>query len=151
MVKSSDKKINAQDITRGEPVVLNAKHPDTVFLRPGEYLQKGSEALIIKGNAAGIRGFSSGSGSTGVNTENPEERKPLFPVEVVHKWGPRSLAYPIVLPDTPDLSDIVSINFTRYYDVTNKLRIKAEIKIKNSSVKKDSVIGVDARIFNVGG
>lgn len=150
MVKSTDKKINAQDITRGEPVVLTPEHKDTVFLRPGEYLQKGSEFLKIKGNAAGINGFLSGSGSNNVNTENPEEKKPLFPVEVVHKWGPKSLAYPIVLPDTPDLSDIVSINFTRYYDVTNKLRIKAEIKIKNSSIKKDNVIGVDARIFNVG-
>jgi hypothetical protein len=152
MTKATNNKVNAQDITRGEPVVLNEKHPDTVFLRPGEYLQKGSSSLVIKGNAAGIAGFSSGLGGNGlVNTENPEERKPLFPVEVVHKWGPRSLAYPIILPDTPDLSDIVSINFTRYYDVTNKLRIKAEIKIKNSSVKKDSVIGVDARVFNVGG
>ena len=86
-----------------------------------------------------------------IDTNNPEERKPLFPREVVHKWGPKSLAYPIVLPDTPDLSDIESVTFTKYYDVTNKLRVKAEIKIKNSSVRKDSVIGVDARIFNIGG
>lgn len=152
MAKFTNNKVNSQDITRGEPVVLNQKHPDTVFLRPGEYLQKGAEALLIRGNAAGIVGFSSGLGGNAlVNSENSEQRRPLFPVEVVHKWGPRSLAYPIILPDTPDLSDIVSINFTRYYDVTNKLRVKAEVKIKNSSVKKDSVIGVDARIFNVGG
>lgn len=152
MAKSIDKKINAQDITRGEPVVLSVKHPDTVFLRPGEYLKSGGDSLVIRGTASGISGFSSGnSGNSGANSENTEQRNPLFPSEVVHKWGPRSLAYPIVLPDTPDLSDIVSVNFTRYYDVTNKLRIKAEIKIKNSSVKKDSVIGVDARIFNVGG
>ena len=151
MVKASDKKINAQDITRGLPVVLTPGHPDTNFLRPGEYIQKDLNSLVIKGNTAGISGYLAGSGSgADVNTENPEEKKPLFPREVVHKWGPKSLAYPIVLPDTPDLSDIISVNFTKYYDIANKLRVKAEIKIKNSSVKKDSVIGVDARIFNVG-
>lgn len=152
MVKATDNKINSQDITRGEPVVLFPGHPDTQFLRPGEYISKNLLDLTIKGTAAGIGGYSAGSGNKNpVDTNNPEERKPLFPREVVHKWGPKSLAYPIVLPDTPDLSDIVSVNFTKYYDVTNKLRVKAEIKIKNSSIKKDSVIGVDARIFNIGG
>lgn len=150
MVKAVDQKINAQDITRGAPVVLVPGHPDTQFLRPGEYIEKNIQNLTIKGTAAGISGYSSGAGSKEVNTENPEEKKPLFPREVVHKWGPKSLAYPIVLPDTPDLSDIVSVQFTKYYDIANKLRVKAEIKVKNSSVRKDSVIGVDARIFNVG-
>jgi hypothetical protein len=152
MVKATDNRINSQDITRGEPVVLVPGHPDTLFLRPGEYIEKNVLSLTIKGTASGIGGFSTGSGNGNqVDTNNPEERKPLFPREVVHKWGPKSLAYPIVLPDTPDLSDIESVTFTKYYDVTNKLRVKAEIKIKNSSVRKDSVIGVDARIFNIGG
>jgi hypothetical protein len=152
MAKPINNRINSQDITRGEPVVLVAGHPDTQFLRPGEYIEKDALSLVIRGTASGISGFSAGSGTRNpVDTNNPEERKPLFPREVVHKWGPRSLAYPIVLPDTPDLSDIANVTFTKYYDVTNKLRVKAEIKIKNSSVRKDGVIGVDARIFNIGG
>lgn len=52
-------------------------------------------------------------------------------------------------PDIVSLSDIESITYEQYYDSLTKLiKYKAIIKIRNSSLNKNKVKGVDARIYN---
>ena len=56
---------------------------------------------------------------------------------------------PITKKDVPDLSDIESITFQEDYDPATKLTtMTAFIKIRNSSVNKENIAGIDARIFN---
>lgn len=56
---------------------------------------------------------------------------------------------PITKKDVPDLSDIESITFQEDYDPATKLTtMTAFIKIRNSSLNKENIAGVDARIFN---
>ena len=51
--------------------------------------------------------------------------------------------------DVPELSDIESITFQEDYDPATKLTtMTAFIKIRNSSVNKENIAGVDARIYN---
>jgi len=49
------------------------------------------------------------------------------------------------LGSIPQLTDIENITYQQYYDTFNSIRIKAIIKIRNSSKNKSNVIGVDAR------
>ena len=56
---------------------------------------------------------------------------------------------PVVKKDVPDLSDIESITFQEDYDPATKLTtMTAFIKIRNSSLNKENIAGIDARIFN---
>jgi hypothetical protein len=52
---------------------------------------------------------------------------------------------PGAISDIPQLSDIENITYQQYYNSANAVRIKAIIKIRNSSKNKANVIGVDAR------
>jgi hypothetical protein len=60
--------------------------------------------------------------------------------------GPTGPTFPI--PDVPGLSDIESITYEEYPDSTGVMKYRAILKIRNSSVNKDNVAGVDARIYN---
>ena len=51
--------------------------------------------------------------------------------------------------DIPSLSDIESIVYEPYYDTVSKLqKVRALIKIRNSSNNPTNIAGVDARIYN---
>lgn len=50
--------------------------------------------------------------------------------------------------DVPQLSDIESVQYVKYFDPVSKIeKAKAIIKIRNSSKNKNNVAGVDARIY----
>lgn len=151
---SADKRVNSNNLVNGEPVVLIPGHPDLPYLRPGQALIKNVSNLVIKSSSGALSGYSTAGatlpllpGLDGV-TDPEDPFKPFPDPVVVVKWGPKSEAYPIVLADTPDLSDIENITFSKYYDAANVLKVKAVIKIKNTSKQKDKVIGIDARVYN---
>lgn len=129
MVKRIDKK----DVTEGQPLVLPVGHPDTVFLNPNNYIQiKGTVVDYSKYQAAGA--YSSLSG---------------FPVDGVIKKDEKIPESNFSQLDVPQLTDIESISYTKYYDsVTKEERVKAVLKIRNSSKNPSNVAGVDARIYN---
>lgn len=52
--------------------------------------------------------------------------------------------------DAPSLSDIESVNFEEYKNKEGVTKIKVKIKVRNSSINKSNVKGVDARITPIG-
>jgi hypothetical protein len=126
MVKRIDKK----DITDGTPLVLPAGHPDTVFLNPNNYIS-------IKGTVVDYNKYqvSNPYALAGESTENLEK------IEIS--------SIPVNQLDVPQMADIESITYQKYYDsVTKEEKVKATIKIRNSSKNPNNVAGVDARIYN---
>jgi len=126
------KRIDKKDVTEGQPLVLPAGHPDTVFLNPNNYIQtKGTITDYSKYQTGGA--YSSLSGV-------PEDGTPQ-PISLNSSLGNQL--------DVPQLTDIESVIFEQYYDSISKLvKYKAVLKIRNSSKSPNNVAGVDARIYN---
>jgi hypothetical protein len=127
MVKRIDKK----DITEGTPLVIPANHPDTVFLNPNNYIS-------IKGTTLDYAKYqTSNPYATGITGSGDTAN--ITPV----------ITQPQPQNDVPDLTDIESVTYEQYYDSVSKLvKVKAILKIRNSSKSTVSVAGVDARIYN---
>lgn len=126
------KRIDKKDVTDGQPLVLPVGHPDTVFLNPNNYIQiKGTITDYSKYQLAGAysdSGQNPGDGSVSSASSG------LFLTNS---------------NDAPQLTDIESVSYTKYYDsVTKEERVKAVLKIRNSNKNPNSVAGVDARIYN---
>lgn len=130
--------VDTNSITSGPSAVITTKHPDYKFLKPGQAIVIDMDSPIWKG----LQGYSSGGGATGGNVDDPAKEDPTKKLPT----DPTPVAV-----DTPSLSDIESIEYIKYYDANKILKIKAIIKIKNSSVNKAKVSGVDARITDLGG
>jgi len=126
------KRIDKKDVTEGQPLVLPVGHPDTVFLNPNNYIQiKGTITDYSKYQVPGA--YSSLSG-TPQNGDVPPISSNLFLIDQA---------------DAPQLTDIESITYTKYYDsITKQEKSKAVLKIRNSSKNPNNVAGVDARIYN---
>ena len=126
------KRIDKKDVTDGQPLVLPVGHPDTVFLNPNNYIQiKGTITDYSKYQLSGA--YSNLSG-TPENGEIPLMSSGSFLVNQL---------------DAPQLTDIESVTYTKYYDtITKEEKIKAVLKIRNSSKNPNSVAGVDARIWD---
>ena len=122
------KKINEDQISSSGRPVLPAGHPDLYWYLPGYAIVKGElESQSIK---------KSGSSANGSGSLNPLPGGPENPVDETR---------PIV--DTPQLSDISIVSNVKYFDEIGKERAKIVLKIKNSSLNKANVSGVDARIY----
>jgi len=115
-----ENRIDGKSIVVGPPIVLPKNSPDRVFVRKtvGLDIEEGSSSQLATPFYLG----GSGGGTT------PED--PNLP-------GP--------VTDIPQLTDIENITYQQYYDTFNSIRIKAIIKIRNSSKNKPNVVGVDAR------
>lgn len=125
-------RIDYKDLTRGQILALVAKHPDTFFLHPSGY-------LLIKGDQVDFSSyltqipFSPNPESTYINIDGEVPVPPSFDQ----------------LLDIPNLTDIESIVYEPYYDAVSKLqKVRAILKIRNSSKNELGVESVDARIFN---
>ena len=112
-------RVDGKSVVTGPPIVLPKNSPDRVFLRRtiGIDIEEG-----FKLN--GVSPFLMGSGSGSKMLKNIFEKE---------------------ISDIPQLSDIENITYQQYYNSSNAIRIKAIIKIRNSSKNKANVIGVDAR------
>jgi len=125
-------RIDYKDLTRGQIIALSKDHPDSIFLHPSGY-------ILIKGDRADFSSyltkspFSEGSESEFINVDGQ------VPVPVSFDQ----------LLDIPNLTDIESIVYEPYLDTVSKLqKVRAIIKIKNSSKNEIDVAAVDIRIFN---
>lgn len=126
------KRIDKKDVTEGQPLVLPVGHPDTVFLNPNNYIQiKGTITDYSKYQTSGAYSNLSGIPDNG---NVPPISSNLFLINQI---------------DAPQLTDIESITYTKYYDsITKQEKSKAVLKIRNSSKNPNNVAGVDARIYN---
>jgi hypothetical protein len=125
-------RIDYKDLTRGQIIALVRNHPDTFFLHPSGY-------LLVKGDQVDFSSyltqlpFSPDSESTYTNVDGEVPVPPTFDQ----------------LLDIPNLTDIESIVYEPYYDTVSKLqKVRAVLKIRNSSKNELGVESVDARIFN---
>jgi len=126
-------RVDGKSVVVGPPIVLPKNSPDRVFLRKtvGIDIEEGSKSDVaspfITGSGSGSSG-SSGSSTSLADKKLPPD--PNLPAEII---------------DIPQLTDIENITYQQYFDTFNSIRIKAIIKIRNSSKDKKNVVGVDAR------
>ena len=116
-------RVDGKSVVTGPPIVLPKNSPDRVFVRRtvGIDIDEGNSSNLVSPFSIGV-----GSGGSGGST-------------------PADPNLPIAINDIPQLTDIENITYQQYYDTFNSIRIKAIIKIRNSSKNKANVIGVDAR------
>lgn len=122
-------RIPIQQIVDAAPIVIDENDPDLVFLNPKKVITTKNGKAVYDKYVGYVPGGGGGDGPGGP-PEPPEPPEP--PVK----------------PDIPSLSDIESITYEQYYDSSKKARIKAIVKIRNSSLKAQEVEGVDARIYD---
>lgn len=122
------KNIPSENVTRGFPIVLPANHPDLIWL-------KASDVIITE--------------------ESEDLEYQASPFRQADKSLVADLEGEFVADDSTDkvdLTDIENVTYTKYYDsVTKATKYKAVIKIRNSSLDKSNVLGVDARLYNPSG
>lgn len=131
------KRVSKSSIVSTTKRVLPAGHPDLVWYDPSEVIIIGEDSEY-KVSGTGVS-FSSAllSGSLISGSENPNK--------VEEEKDKKSSEEPA---DVPQLSDIESVQYVKYFDPVSKIeKAKAIIKIRNSSKNKNNVAGVDARIY----
>jgi hypothetical protein len=133
-MNTPNKRLSISDLNRGQVFVLTEDSPETVLAFPGTYLiLKGSSIDYSKYLTASLYSAGSANGS------------------YVNEDGSTLLDSPTLeeLLDIPELSDIESITYEPYYDIATKVqKIRAILRIRNSSQNKLNVDGVDVRISN---
>jgi hypothetical protein len=135
------KKISDANIVEGSKRVLPAGHPLLALYDPSKVIIVGQVSeydLNTKKFPVGT-GAGGFTGDTG-NRDNPDDKDDK-------KDDDESKTK----PDVPQLSDIESIEYIKYFDAVTKVeKVKAIIKIRNSSINKSNIAGVDARIPPLG-
>lgn len=122
-----------KDITRGAVIALPVDHPDALHLHPNDY-------IAIKAGSIDYSRYLNSNPYAFISTPNTLENQDILAT------GPITIDE---LLDIPSLSDIESIVYEPYYDPIAKIqKMRALIKIRNSSQNPTNIAGVDARIFN---
>lgn len=125
-------KISKSDIVSSGKIVRPAGHEDLLWLDSSEVIIVGEESEF-KASGTRVPVWSVGpDGPTGPGASGPGASGPGV-------TGP-------VTEDVPSLSDIESVTFQQYKNKEGVTKVKAFIKIRNSSKNKKNVKGVDARI-----
>jgi hypothetical protein len=119
-MSKDDNRVDGKSVVTGPPIVLPKNSPDRVFVRR-------TVGIDVDGGKASsaTSPFNIGGGGAGSTPSDPN--------------------LPVTINDIPQLTDIENITYQQYYDTFNSIRIKAIIKIRNSSKNKANVIAVDAR------
>lgn len=135
--RETPKRVPKQAIVKDAPIILSKGHPDLTFL--GDALETDAAKFLssryLNGSFAGSNSGNDGGGATG-------------PTGPSGPSGPTGPTGPEVRADVPSLSDIESITYEEYPDSTGVMKYRAVLKIRNSSLNKDNVAGIDARIYN---
>lgn len=124
-------KVDKKTVAEGAPLVEAEDSPVFVFLR------KDRPLTVARGGSANLTSpFTGGdsSGGVGDGTGDPGD-DPKDPIDVPEDPG----------VDVPQLTDIEEITYEQYFDYTKSVRYNAILKVRNSSIKKDEVVAVDAR------
>ena len=119
-------RISSKSIVDSAPIVISPDNPESIFLNPNKVIITKPGNIwdkYLSGN-----GFSVGGGDLADGTDKFEDLN----------------------KDTVHLTDIEDITYESYLGTTGELKYRAILKIRNSSVNKEDVIGVDARIYNPG-
>jgi len=131
----NNKRVPIQQVVDAAPIVIDEKDPDLIFLNAKKVITTKNGKINYDKYSAGVPGIGGGGdvvGNTSTNTTGTTTT-PEKPVKY----------------DVPDLTDIESVTYEQYYDtVTKGAKVKAILKIRNSSVRGTDVVGVDARIYN---
>lgn len=131
MVKSI--RTDIKDITRGSVIALPVDHPDALHLHPNDY-------IAIKAGSIDYSKYLNSNPYAYISTPDTLENIDIMQPD------------PITIDeflDIPSLADIESVVYEPYYDAVSKLqKVRALIKIRNSSGNPTNIAGVDARIFN---
>ena len=131
------KRIPKQDIVSGGKRVLPAGNADIFWYDANEIIIEGQDSEYKSTGSVVPVGINNLGGSLKAGSEKSEEEK-----SKEEDKGKTELS------DVPDLSDIESITYTKYFDPVTKVeKAKAVIKIRNSSKNKENIAGVDARIY----
>lgn len=128
------KRVPKENIVRGSKRVLPAGHMDLIWYdqnevtiagEESEYRATGSVIPIAIGDPGDGGGGGDDGGGDDDNGDDDSKEK----------------------SDIVDLSFIESVTATKYNDpVTKAEKVRVAIKIRNSSIDKENVVGVDARI-----
>ena len=121
-MRPDEDRVDSKSVVVGAPIVLPVDSPDFVFVRKNVALSVDGGATTNLASPFAVGGSGGGSGGTPPDPNLPPE-----------------------INDIPQLTDIENITYQQYYDTFNSIRIKAIIKIRNSSKVKANVVGVDAR------
>ncbi len=121
-MRQDENRVDSKSIVVGPPIVLPSDSPDYVFVRRNIALDVEGGKTASLASPFSLGGSSGGGGSAQADPN-----------------------LPVAINDIPQLTDIENITYQQYYDTFNSIRIKAIIKIRNSSKNKSNVIGVDAR------
>lgn len=127
-------RIDYNNLTRGQIIALNIEHPDALHFYPSSY-------IAIKGDSINYDAYL---------TQSPYGET-IASNEYINIDGVVNTISPTFdnLLDVPNLTDIESVNFEPYYDTASKSqKIRAIIKIRNSSKNSLGVESIDTRIFN---
>lgn len=135
MTKDIPKRLPQSNVVQGTLPVLNENNPDVFFLKPNSFLK------IKDGSTTYDNYLSSASAISPITISQPDLNKLIS--------SSNNLTNLDLKLDTVDLTDIESITYEEYYDSLTKLiKYKAILKIRNSSINKTKVQGVDARVYN---
>ena len=112
-MRQDENRTDGKSIVVGPPIVLPKNSPDRVFVRKtvGLDIDEGSTTNLTTPFSLG------GGGGLGGST-------------------PADPNLPGVINDIPQLTDIENITYQQYFDTFNSIRIKAIIKVRNSSKNK---------------
>jgi len=133
--KENPSRLPKANVVQGNLPVLDENNPDALFISPNKYLKVkgGSLSSGFDNYLTGISGVERAGTTLDSTLASSNKIIPVVPVK----------------EDTVDLTDIESITYEQYYDsVSNLIKYKAIIKIRNASANKTNVQGVDARIYN---
>lgn len=135
MTKDIPKRLPQSNVVQGPLPVLNENNPDAFFLKPNAFLK------IKDGSVTYDNYLSNASAISAISASQPDLNGLISSSGII--------PVPIVKPDTVELTDVENIEYEQYYDSVSKLvKYKAKLKIRNSSINKTEVQGVDARIYN---
>lgn len=135
------KKISDANIVEGSKRVLPAGHPLLALYDPSKVIIVGEVSEFDVNTkkfpvGTGTGGFTGDTGNKEIPDDKDDKKKEEEEKEK---------------PDVPQLSDIESIQYFPYKDESTQItKIKAVIKIRNSSINKNKIAGVDARIPPLG-
>ena len=131
---NSNKRQDINDLNRGQVIVLSEDSVDRVIAYPTTYLTiKGGSIDYSKYLASSLYSDGIDFGDyINVDGEIPKESEEDE-----------------IYFDIPELTDIESVTYEPYTDPASKSqKIRAILKIRNSSRNPSAIEGVDARIFN---
>jgi hypothetical protein len=137
------KRVPSQQVVKPPIIQVSEDNPDVALFAPYEVAIKAGSKTVYSSYQAGppvaaqLAGMGNGNGFTGGDTTYTNPGKTTY------------LEPKAVLVDIPEPTDIESITYEEYQDVSTKItKYKAIIKIRNTSTNPDNVEGVDARLYN---